>query len=373
MAMRATGVTGLALATAALAATASSCSTRELNIYVPSRNVDILFVIDDSSHTAGLQKNLIANFPTLMQRLEDPPGLADLHLAIVSTDLGAGDGSIAGCDAKGGKNGVFQYAARGDCAASGIAPGATYISNVGGVKNYTGEIEDVFACIAPLGESGCGFEHPLAAAARALGADGRPAPVENQGFLRPDAFLFIVIVTNEDDCSAPPGSALFDTKENMSLDSTLGPPTSFRCNEFGHLCNGQKPPRRPPSGHASDVVSLAGCVSAEHDGMLIPVVTIKDQLRTLKPYPDQQIVAGAITGPASPYFVHWSSTRAGAPMPAVSPACIASDSSSAAPAVRIIQWVGSFGDNGVSMSACGDNFGPAFDRVAHLLNMAVPR
>jgi hypothetical protein len=191
--------------------------------------------------------------------------------------------------------------------------------------------------------------------------------------LRPDAFLFIVVVTNEDDCSAPPGSALFDTKEDMSLDSTLGPPTSFRCNEFGHLCNGQKPPRRPPTGHASDVVSLAGCVSAEHDGMLIPVVTIKDQLRSLKPYPEQQIVAGAITGPASPYFVHWSPTRVGALMPAVSPACIASDSRSAAPAVRIIQWVGSFGDNGVSMSACGDNFGPAFDRVAHLLDMAVPR
>jgi hypothetical protein len=121
------------------------------------------------------------------------------------------------------------------------------------------------------------------------------------------------------------------------------------------------------------VVSLAGCVSAEHDGMLIPVVTIKDQLRSLKPYPDQQIIAGAITGPASPYFVHWSTTRVGALMPAVSPACIASDASSAAPAVRIIQWVGSFGDNGVSMSACGDNFGPAFDRVAHLLDMAVPR
>ena len=60
-------------------------------------------------------------------------------------------------------------------------------------------------------------------------------------------------------------------------------------------------------------------------------------------------------------------------MPSVSPACIASDASSAAPAVRITQWVDSFGENGVLMSACGDNFGPAFDRVAHLLNMAVPQ
>jgi hypothetical protein len=274
------------------------------------------------------------NFPILMQRLEDPPGLADLHLAVVSTDLGAGDGSIARCDARGGKNGVFQYVPRGTCATTGLEPGATYVSNVGGVKNYAGKIEDVVACIAPLGESGCGFEHPLAAAARALGADGRPAPAENQGFLRP---------------------------------------TSFRCNEFGHLCGGQKPPRLPPTGRASDVVSLAGCVSAEHEGMLIPVVTIKDQLRTLKPYPDQQLLVGAITGPASPYFIHWTAVRGSGLMPSVSPACIAGDASSAAPAVRITQWVDSFGENGVLMSACGDNFGPAFDRVAHLLNMAVPQ
>jgi hypothetical protein len=374
MVMKATRVTGLALASAGLlAAGATGCSTRELNIYVPSRNVDILFVVDDSSNTAQLQRTLIMNFPILMQRLEDPPGLADLHLAVVSTDMGAGDGSIARCDANGGKNGVFQYAARGTCAASGLEPGATYISSVGGVKNYTGKIEDVVACIAPLGESGCGFEHPLAAAARALGADGRPAPAENQGFLRPEAFLFVVVVTNEDDCSAPPESDLFDTKKNTSLDSMLGPPTSFRCNEFGHLCNGEKPPRLAPTGHASDVVSLAGCVSAEHDGMLIPVATIKDQLRTLKPYPDQQILVGAITGPASPYFVHWTFMRVGGLMPSVSPACISGDGSSAAPAVRITQWVGSFGDNGVLMSACGDNFAPAFDRVAQLLDMAVPR
>jgi hypothetical protein len=371
--MGAAGVTRLALASVGLLAIAAGgCSTRALNLYVPSRNLDILFVVDDSSNTARLQRNLVMNFPMLINRLEDPPGLADLHLAVVSTDLGAGDGSIGGCDANGGKNGVFQYAPRGTCAASGLEPGATYISNVAGHKNYTGNIEDVVACIAPLGEAGCGFEHPLAAAARALGADGRPAPAENLGFLRPEAFLFVVVVTNEDDCSAPPDSDLFDTKDNRSLESKLGPPTSFRCNEFGHLCNGEKPPRLPPTGRASDVVSLAGCVSAEHQGMLTPVVTIKDQLRTLKPYPDQQILVGAITGPASPYFVHWS-VRGSGPMPSVSPACIATDASSAAPAVRITQWVESFGENGVLMSACGDNFGPAFDRVAQLLDVAVPQ
>ena len=189
----------------------------------------------------------------------------------------------AGCDSTGGKNGIFQYIARGTCTATGLDPGATYISDSGTVRNYTGSLTDVFACIAALGESGCGFEQPLAAISRALGADGRPPPAENQGFLRPDAYLLVVLLSNEDDCSVPSGSPLFDTRTNTNLASVLGPPGNFRCNEFGHLCNGARPPRLAPTGSVSDTVTLAGCVPAEGDGLLTPVATFVAQLRSLKP------------------------------------------------------------------------------------------
>ena len=215
--------------------------------FVPTRNVDILFMIDN---TAGVlvQDNLLRNFPAFISALEAiPGGLPNLHIAVITSDLGAGDGSIASCSATGGDAGRFQYTARGTCFATGLAAGATYISNVGGVPNYTGNLEDVFTCIADVGESGCGFEQPLAAVVRALGADGRPRPPENQGFLRPDAFLLIVLLTDEDDCSVPAGSALFDTTDT-TLASPLGPVTGYRCNEFGHLCNGLRPPRRAPNG-----------------------------------------------------------------------------------------------------------------------------
>ena len=258
-------------------------------VFKPTRAVDILFVIDDSSFTTRMQDNLLRNFPTFLTRLLDPPGLPSLHLAVISTDLGAGDGSVAGCDATGGKNGIFQYTARGTCPTSGLDPGATFISDIDGVRNYSGNLADVFSCIAALGESGCGFEHQLAAITRALGADGRAAPAENQGFLRPDAFLVIVVVSDEDDCSAPPDSPLFDTTANTTLESPLGPPGNFRCNEFGHLCNGARPPRLPPSGNANDVVTLEGCVAAEDQGMLIPVSTVAAQIRSLKRFPDKQI------------------------------------------------------------------------------------
>src|SRR5262249_59622241 len=106
--------------------------------------------------------------------------------------------------------------------------------NEDGVANYTGNINDVFACLAAVGATGCSFQQPLAAVARALGVDGRPMPDESQAFLRPEAFLYVAFVAAEDDCSAS-DSGLFDTALNPTLDSPLGPPTHFRCNEFGHL------------------------------------------------------------------------------------------------------------------------------------------
>ena len=83
--------------------------------FVTVRKVDMLFIVDDSSEMRLSQDNLLRDFPTLMTRLMDPPGLPDLHIAVISTDMGAGDGSISGCDATGGKNGIFQYQARGAC------------------------------------------------------------------------------------------------------------------------------------------------------------------------------------------------------------------------------------------------------------------
>ena len=92
-------------------------------------------------NTAGVlvQDNLLRNFPVFVNALKAiPGGLPNLHIAVITSDLGAGDGSIASCDATGGDAGRFQYSARGTCFATGLAAGATYISNVGGVPNYTG-------------------------------------------------------------------------------------------------------------------------------------------------------------------------------------------------------------------------------------------
>ena len=108
--------------------------------------------------------------------------------------------------------------------------------------------------------------------------------------------------------------------------------------------------------------------------MLIPVADVASALRSVKPFPDQQIVVTAITGPPMPYGVKWLSppiTDTG-PWPYVAHSCTASDGSDADPAVRINQWVQSFGDNGIFLPICTDNYGSALDRLAALLSVASP-
>ena len=160
--------------------------------FATNRNVDLLFLIDDSSSMRLSQDNLRRNFPVLMQQLENlPGGLPNIHVAVVSSDMGAGDGSVASCDSTGGKNGNFQYTPRGDCAAS-ASRRARRTSRTSRAPPTTPATSRTCSPASPRSANRLRFEHQFAAISRALGIDGRAAPAENQGFLRPDALLAIV-------------------------------------------------------------------------------------------------------------------------------------------------------------------------------------
>ena len=340
-----------------------------------NRNVDLLFMIDNSQSMTKSQDNLLRNFPSFMTALKGlPGGLPNVHIAVVSSDMGAGDGTFSDCNASGGDGGVFRSTPRGACTATNLDPSATYISDIAGVRNYTGNLEDVFTCIAALGENGCGFEHQFASITRALGADGQAPPVENQGFLRPDAYLAIVMITNEDDCSAPAGSLLFDWSANKTLADQLGPASNFRCNEFGHVCDGARPSRLAPTGTVGDTKTYASCVSAE-DGILLPVADTAARIKKLKRDPDSQIMVAAISGPESPYTVQWKAPKQTdvGPWPEISHSCTAADGSYADPSVRTTQLVREFGPNGLQLSICGDEFAPALMRIAEKISQFVAK
>jgi hypothetical protein len=359
--------------------------------------LDILFMIDNSSSMTPLQMKMLAQDPSFMTELAGfPNGLPNIHIAVVSSDLGApGDLSASiGCTAT-GDDGVFQSTPRGTCASTTLTPGSTFISNAAGVANYTGTLPNVFSCIAQLGAQGCGFEHQLAAVARALGADGAPPPAANAGFLRPNAELAIVLLTNEDDCSAPANTTLFSLNGGpQGLMNPLGPIANYRCNQFGHLCKNPasttpnaliSPPLNAPGTGTPPTLTLTDCESNDTStGMLTSVSSLIAGIKALKANPDDQIVVGAISPPAVPYSVEWIPPSSPPPgttgelWPQVEHSCGAlggddvnplatqnsTDGSFGDPGVRIAQWVHGFGANGVVASICDADYGAAFQTIA---------
>jgi hypothetical protein len=340
------------------------------------------------------QVNLEANLSAFMSVLEAlPDGLPDLHIAIVTSDMGAGDGSsIMGCSLD-GDGGVFRFRPTGACTSTGLDPNATFITSTGGanpVTNFgTQDITRVLQCLLNVGSIGCGFEHQLASVARALGADGSPPPLENTGFLRPDAVLAIVLVTNEDDCSAPPASPLFDPTSAM-LNSMYGPTESFQCNEWGHLCNPPgggarvRPSRFAPNGLATDAVTYSApggpdnCVSAEGQGLLSPVGAggFAEHIKALKTDPANQIFVAALAGPTTEYTVTWATPPVPdtGPWPQMRHSCGAATGSSlgvADPAVRIHQFVGEFGANGLFDTICQPNYDVSLGAFATRLGQLI--
>src|SRR5262249_55223407 len=147
----------------------------------------------------------------------------------------------------------------------------------------------------------------LASIARALGADGAQPPPQNAGFLRPNAILAIVLLTNEDDCSGPPGTPLFNPTSSQ-LNSMYGPTENFQCNEWGHLCslNGgpfMQPSRFAPSNSPTDTVTYtppmataSNCQSFENSPVLTSVGSIAAGIKRLKAFPQSQILVAALTG-----------------------------------------------------------------------------
>jgi hypothetical protein len=325
-----------------------------------NNDIDIVFMIDDSRSMREEQENLRRNFPAFTRLLKDlPQGLPNVHIAVVSSDLGAGpETDIDGC-APGGKGGRFQHAARAQGGLCGAVPRGSFISAVGGVQNFDGDIDQVLGCIAELGTTGCGFEHQLASLRRALDPAG--APRENAGFLREEAALAIIMLTDEDDCSAPADTDLFAQRGGSRLDPQ-GPLSSFRCAEFGHRCGGRRPPRSPAG-------PLEDCRSAE-DGVLVPVADLVEFLRSLKSDPDDVMVA-AVAGPETPYRVSLERIENSTELrPVLDPSCTSANGA-AAPAVRIHELVEAFGAAGSFFSICADDFSPVMARIGQEISRRV--
>ena len=395
-----------------------------------NHKLDIIFMIDDSSSMAPLQAKLAAQLPTFMDKLVDQTTgqLPDLHVGVISSSQGAGAWSdVNSCKPgnPGDDGGRFQQGPGG--VGSGACPalhaGERYLKTGDGTadnpSNFDGDIRPLFQCMALLGQGGCGFESQFKSTLTALQKAALPADkdADNGGFLRDDALLAIVMVTNEDDCSVADDSLLLTPAVNSAADATgLGALWSYRCNEFGHLCDGTPPPHGYdfstksfdlPDGKMSSPdmpgtggVVLHHCVSAEDSGPRTdPLVTIPEgehkgdpdptmghlwptvdlftrYVKSLKSDEDDILVA-AITGPVEemgakyrvvPYDNANGETDPNIDHSCVFPAPNGGPPEYGDPAVRIAQWVSGFGANGAIYPICADTFATAMNGIAEKLH-----
>jgi hypothetical protein len=348
--------------------------------------VDLLVIVDNSGSMAAEQAMLQTQFEALLTTLTSALGQApDLHVGVTSTDLGTAPFPITYCEEPYGDAGellrnacynpqgvqnyiidvepsgcTVTHSGEGACSdhdcvqtdCDSIEPGSVLATDAGGCprcRNYLDQVlPQVFSCLAGLGTTGCGFEQQLEAMYQALNQN--PA---NEGFLRDDAVLAVLFITDEDDCSAKDGS-LYDNTQTL-IDSPLGPLTSFRCFEFGITC--EPTDSRTAQGERTD------CVPRDDAGALLhPISRYTDFLTSLRD-PGRLVVA-AIAGPTN-----GNSVTVGLDeytQPELLPSC-SSAAGDAVPGIRMSAFVSSVtppaDQSGAYTSICESSFTTALESL----------
>jgi hypothetical protein len=175
--------------------------------------MDIVFIVDDSGSMAEEQNNLAANFPKFVQKIESfktkSGSKLDWRLAVTTTARNITyNVQVPGF-------GTMPMTEKGDDGAFRTGSGC------GGSKAWIdmgdANPEGTFQCRAKAGTSGSSIEMPLEALKLSL--VDRVADGKNAGFLRPDALLAFVVLTDEDDCSRSDNNF---TVENDQCDTMKG-------------------------------------------------------------------------------------------------------------------------------------------------------
>ena len=351
-----------------------------------NRDLDLLFLIDDSPSMKDKQNNLATNFPNFIKVLSTiPGGLPNIHIGITTSDMGTkGAGDTApgpaipplgngGCSGV-GKNGALQtYGApilNNNVFISDIFDMAsnTRKTDYGNGTSDVAKLQDVFSQMARgAGAGGCGFEQHLEAVKQAL----QPNNPVNAGFLRPDAFLGVIIIADEDDCSMEHSSLL------SSDTGTLGPRQSFRCTRFGVICD--------QNGQTTDAMNKTGaktqCHPNDNSAYLTKVSDYVTFLKGLKTDPRKVVVAG-IMGTTDPFNVELRVPQGGGnAIPALAHSCTyiggdingdgVPDPEVADPPIRMQFFLDQFPNRSTFASICQQDLSGGLAQIGDLLKTVI--
>lgn len=384
---------GLVLASASLSVLGIGCLERGLRPVNPCNRtsftraievtnvdkVDLLFMIDNSGSMREEQDNLIEEIPRLVRALasgdssnpadgvQDFPPVASLHVGVISSDMGSGNQvGVRTCTPGLGDDGILRSTSRiatAPCMAS--YPSGTFDFMAGG---NTADFAASVGCVANLGTAGCGFEQQLEASLKALTpanpeswtAPGYNPPRfydaasglrdrlaghgtgANDGFLRPNSALAVVLVTDEEDCSVANYEIFSGAGMFMSI------PPNIRCNTFG--------------GDADIVYPISRYVDGFIGLRRNPNLLIFSLIAGIPAATEAAAAAGdfaaVLAHPDMIPRVDESGTM-------LVPSCVTANGT-AYPPIRMIQTASELARRDVSVSVssiCSDTFGPAIDAI----------
>ncbi len=382
--------------------------------------VDLLFMVDDSGSMREEQGALRDQFPKLINTLTtgmrqqpngamDPnpfPPAKDLHLGVVTTDMGlVGISGIGGCTGV-GDDGILRDPTSHGC--MGALPGQRFLAYTAGSGILPATLAANFACVANDGTDGCGFEQQLESPLKALwpsvdscgasaGCDvnnkhykqgevinpGRISFLkdaagngglghgdrENAGFLRNDpqkglSLIAVVVVSDEEDCSSANNRHFTPNQYLNASDPLYMQDLNLRC--FYNPQNLYKPERYIAGFKAlregnEQLVVFATITGVPPDLVDTAAYSKVDWSNDTQ---REQFYAGILTDPRM--IPQPDPSR----MPGdgnLKPSCVTS-TSTATPPQRIVEVARGFGANGLVKSICTlDQFGPAMDAIIEII------
>lgn len=242
------------------------------------KQIDLLFVIDNSGTMGEEQVNLSANLPLLIEKLQNLKDSndnllnPDVNIMVTTSDLGhpqctpfQPDGYTPAKGAPvatpcidriddftglGSDPPSFPEACTTGCPVPVKPMPEPYIHFDENITNVPGgNITGALSCLGPQGINGCGYEAQLEAMLQALNpkspwnCDDPDDPVAcpaggiTKPFLRPGATLAVVMITDEADCSvrAPEGYAYF-TNEAFNTYWEINPETGTKTQATSAVC-----------------------------------------------------------------------------------------------------------------------------------------
>lgn len=167
--------------------------------------VDLLFVVDASFSMQDEQDNLVASFPGFIEAITETLGTAhDYHVGIVTTE--AYEFNEDGCDDALGQLVTQTGGSESSAQVCGpFAAGGRYMTT-------EDDLASAFACAADVGIQGDLWERPMEAMLTVVsGAFAEPGGC-NEGFLRDDSLLVIVVITDEADGPGDPEANTIPTQ-----------------------------------------------------------------------------------------------------------------------------------------------------------------